>query len=124
MESTRWINQSQPPMLVYATIWLYIRAAFGLLFGLGGGPLGLLLALGYGASGLGIANEKRWGYRLGVALAALLVLFGALALLSLVDVGYFGSATGYAVISLMFDVALLFLLVNTTSRSYARMWFR
>ena len=45
-------------------------------------PLGLLVLIGLGAGGFGIANEKKWGYAIAVAAAvfqiAVFVLYGGL----------------------------------------------
>jgi hypothetical protein len=100
-----------------ATVLLYINAAFGLLFGelwwtLYGVPVGAVLVLGQGAAGLGIANEKKWGYWLGVALTGAWVAY-------LLNHFYFG-----AIISLMIYVAMLGLLLHPMSRSYRKTWFR
>ncbi len=108
-------------MLVTATIWLYIRAVFGVLFGVS--ALGLLFAGGYAAAGYGIANEKRWGHRLGISIAGLVCFVSLANLLSLINLAYFSNSTGSAIISLMFDVALFSMLVHPSSRSYAKTWF-
>jgi hypothetical protein len=105
----RWVDRSQPQTLMMATMILYINAVFSLLGGFG---LGLALAVGQVAAGLGIANEKKWGYWLGVALTALVV--GWLV--------FFFSF--YAVLTLIFYVALLALLLHPQSRSYRKTWFR
>lgn len=115
--SLRWVDRSQPQTLMSATILLYINAVFGLLFGqilatFYGFPLGAVLVLGQGAAGLGIANEKKWGYWLGVGLTALWVAF---------LVKYAGFT---AIISLLFYIALLALLLHPQSRSYRKVWFR
>lgn len=100
-----------------ATILLYMNAVFGLLFGLVwasfyGFPLGAVLVLGQAAAGLGIANEKKWGYWLGVVLVAAWVAF-LLKHFAFVDI-----------ITLLFYVALLALLLHPQSRSYRKVWFR
>lgn len=109
----RWIDRSQPQTLMTATMILYINAVFGLLFGyvFAFGGLGALIVLGQGAAGLGIANEKKWGYWLGVGVTALFVAY---------LVRYFSFA---AVINLLFYGALLGLLLHPQSRSYRRTWF-
>lgn len=114
MQSLRWVDKSQPQTLMMATIIMYINAGLGLLFGwfLILFPLGLILVLGPVPAGLGIANEKKWGYWLGVALTALMILF-------LVVSFSFG-----AIISLLFYIALFALLLHPMSRSYRRTWFR
>lgn len=113
MSQYRWVNRSQPQTLMSSTIIMYINAVFGLIYGqVFNLPLGTLLVLGSVAAGLGIANEKKWGYWLGVVLTALTV--GYL-------VRYFSFG---AIISLMFYGALLALLLHPQSRSYRKVWFR
>lgn len=89
---------------------LYFNAGFALLFwGLGLITLGVAAAAVF--AGYGIANEQRFGYILGVAVAGFLVV-GALS--GLVPTGIF---------SLMFDALLLYLLLSEESRNYQRIWF-
>jgi hypothetical protein len=108
-------------MLVTGTIWLYLRAVFGVIFG--ASLFGLVFAGGYAAAGFGIANEKRWGLRLGIGLAGLVCFVAVANLLSIVHLSYFSNSTGFAIISLMFDAALFAMLVHPSSRSYAKVWF-
>lgn len=109
---------------------LYIRAVFGLLLGsslraglavLVGGAFGVLLGAaalaGMVAAGFGIANERKWGYQLGVGLAALDV--G----LYLVIYGPFGVFRFSVLIGFAFSVALAALLLHPQSRDYQRIWF-
>ena len=125
VKTRRFVNPSQPQTLYSATFLLYFNAAFGLLFG--SSPLfffgflpGLVLTLGMAAGGYGIANEKRWGYYLGVGTAGLsLVPFAAY----VVSNGL-GSLFQLALLmSLVFPVALFVLLVHPMSRQYQRIWF-
>jgi hypothetical protein len=115
----RFLNQSQPQTLVIATMLLYINAVFGLLFGVA--ALSLLLALativGLAIGGYGIANEKKWGYI--VAVAAAVAQFGMLVLIFGVEVIEFP-----VIITLMFDGALVALLLHPESRDYQRIWFK
>ena len=104
----RWVDRSQPQTLMMATVVLYINAVLSIL----SGGFFLLLIIGQVAAGLGIANEKKWGYWLGVATTAFFV---ALMVLFL----SFG-----AIINLIFYIALLGLLLHPMSRSYYRTWFR
>ena len=102
-----------------ATFLLYINAAFGLLFG-GFGVISVVLAAGEIAAGFGIANEKRWGYILGVVWAVLgllpLVLYLlAHGLLAILSVNF--------LIAALFPVALFALLVHPLSREYQKIWF-
>jgi hypothetical protein len=111
METRRWTNPSQPQTLQIAVFLLYINAFFLVLFGaIGYFPL-LFVAIGGVAAGYGIANEQRWGYGLGVIVAAIplvLLLTGQ---------------TATDVIGLMFDIALAALLLHPQSRDYQRIWF-
>ena len=119
MEERRFLNQSQPQTLVIATMLLYINAVFGLLFGMFSlSPLlSLVTIIGLAAGGFGIANEKKWGYAIAVAaaviqVAMLLLLFG-------VEVLEFP-----LILTLMFDGALVALLLHPESRDYQRIWFK
>ena len=105
----RWLDRSQPQTLMSATILLYINAALGLLGGLS--LISLVFVVGQVAAGLGIANEKKWGYWLGVALTAVIVAWLVL------------NFAFIAVISLLFYIAMLALLLHPMSRSYRRTWF-
>lgn len=120
MEQRRWTNRHQPQTLQYAVFLLYANAVFTVISMLQYSAFPVLflgVVAGSVAAGWGIANEQKWGYLLGVAMAfAPFVLrvyyFGADALLS----------TG--IISLMFEIALIALLLHTQSREYQRTWFK
>jgi Flp pilus assembly protein TadB len=75
-------------------------------------PIGTIIVIGQVAAGFGIANEKKWGYWLGVVLMALQVAFLVL---------YFSP---YVIINLMIYGAMLALLLHRQSREYRRIWFR
>lgn len=117
-EPRRFLDQSQPQTLQIATILLYLNAALGVLYGAIASPIGLLLVLAMGAGGFGIANEKRWGYTLAVA--------GAVANLGL-PILVFGLDDVFKnvglLLALLFDVALVALLLHPQSREYQRIWF-
>ena len=108
----QWTNPSQPQTLQIAVFLLYMNAVFALLFGGLGSIYGLMIIAGGVAGGLGIAQEKRWGY--GVALAVALLPF-VLIIAGKVFIG--------GLISLLFDVALVALLLHPQSREYQRIWF-
>jgi hypothetical protein len=110
----RFLNQYQPQTLVMGTLLCYVQGFFALFTG---SVWGLLVALGLGLGGYGIANEKKWGYGLATATAILVVLF-VLAIAGF-DVLEFPLILGF-----MFDVALVALLVHPQSRDYQRIWFR
>jgi hypothetical protein len=116
METQRWINQTQPPNLFNAQIFLYIRAVFGLLSLLGGSVFAIPSVLG-ALGAYGIANEKKWGYQVAIGTAVFSLAFTVLLILS---AGLHFSL----IIGLLFDLLLVGLLLHPTSRSYARIWFK
>ena len=119
MNDWKWVNQYQPQTLVIATFLCYIDAVFGLLFGVAAtsvlAQLAIIVLLA--AGGFGIANEKRWGYAVAVIGAVLQVIM---------LVAVFGASllSSTAVISLLFDGALVALLLHPMSREYQRIWFK
>ena len=110
------MNPSQPQTLQIAVFLLYFNAAFTLIFGGLFSVFGLLIIVGSAAAGFGIANEQKWGYGVGLAMA---ILPFALLLLTLQ-----GGSGGVNVITLMFDIALVALLLHPQSRDYQRIWFK
>jgi hypothetical protein len=113
MPPIRWVDRSQPQTLMMATVLMYLNAALSLLFG---GALfsviGAVLFLGPIPAGLGIANEKRWGYWAGVVLACL-------------DVAWFALHLSFSsLVSVLFYGAEVALLLHPDSRSYRKIWFR
>lgn len=96
---------------------LYANAVFGLLFQIPFqlfGALGFLVVVAYAAGGFGVANDQNWGYAAAVGVSAL-VLVASVILIGL----QFNN-----IINLMFDVALLVLLIHPQSRSYQKLWFK
>jgi hypothetical protein len=117
MESRQWLNPSQPQTLQIAVILLYIDAFFLVLRGGIFTSYGLLIIAGSAGAGFGIANERKWGYALGVAVAC----FGPVLRFAL---GGFDAVFGVGLINLMFEVALIALLLHPQSREYQRVWFK
>jgi hypothetical protein len=110
-----WFDGSQPQTLQGAVMLCYLTAVFGVIGILVGGyPLAELVPIGLGVAGYAVANEKRWGYRLGIALAGLNVLVD----LYILILGFFG-----IVLSLVFAGVLLALFLHSQSREYERIWF-
>ncbi len=116
METRRWLNPSQPQTLQIAVFLLYINAFFAVLFGGFLHPYGLATIAGGIGAGFGIANEKKWGYGLAVVVATLPFL---------VRLAYNGinGILGGDIINLMFEIALVALLIHPQSRDYQRIWF-
>ena len=76
-------------------------------------------ASAWASAAFGIANEKKWGYGLAVAAAVLQVA------VHLPRLGIGGALTNFnPLLSLMFDGALVALLLHPMSRNYQRIWFR
>ena len=94
-------------------ILLYINAFFAVIYGAVFHPIGLLLVVAAVAAGFGIANERKWAYGLGVAAAIAPIAFRLFAM-SFASVGLIG---------LLFDIALVALLLHPQSRDYQRIWF-
>lgn len=114
MNDRKFVNQFQPQTLYIATILLYINAVFDFI---SFWPLLMVAAVVMAAAGYGIANELRWGYSLGMAIAIFRVVL--LFLLAGSDVLGFP-----LILTLLFDVALVALLAHPQSREYQRIWFK
>ncbi|MDA8291893.1 MAG: hypothetical protein M0Z33_09485 [Actinomycetota bacterium] len=115
MTERRWFPSHQPQTLQIAVALLYWNALLGLVFGLLSGGVGrfeLVLVLVEVFGGVGVANEKKWGYWL--AVLASLIPFGLL----------FAGYVGGGLLTLLFEVALVALLLHPQSRSYYKTWFR
>lgn len=119
VQPRQWTNQRQPQTLQIAVFLLYADAVLAVLFGQIFSGIGLLLAVGSAVAGYQIANERRWGYMLGVAVAGFRV--AVLGFFILTDPG--GATNLFFLISLVFPVALLMALVHPVSREYQRIWF-
>ncbi len=133
MTEQLWVNPRQPQTLYLAQVLMYIRGVlailFGALFAIGrlsifgsellGGAWVLLITVGLIAGAYGIANEQRWGYQLGLAAALGALLFPALRLFRADISGALSDPIG-----LMFDIALVALLLHPMSKEYQKIWFR
>jgi hypothetical protein len=106
----RFFDPSQPQTLQIATMLLYLDAVFAFL------GLVLLFAVAYGAAGYGMANGKKWGYGLALAVAVL-------RMVDLLVGSSIDQVLRQQTIELMFSVALLALLLHPQSREYQKIWF-
>lgn len=121
METQRWVNQAQPQTLYIAVILLYLDAGLAVLFGRVGSIFTLALVAGAVAAGFGIANERKWGYWLGIAIAA----FGLYPYLLVAATGHLGLLFDPRVlIGLAFAIAKFALLAHPMSRDYYKIWFK
>lgn len=119
-EPRRWFNQTQPQTLQIGVMLLYINAAFLVLYGAIFSVIGLALIAGLLGGAYGIANEKKWGYQVAVGVAVVNLA------IPIILVGGIGEALKSAsvLLTLMFDVALVALLLHPQSREYQKIWFR
>jgi hypothetical protein len=113
----RWFNPSQPQTLQIGVILLYFDAVILILYGAFRVPIYLAAMAAMGAGGFGIANDKKWGYALGI-LGAILNL--AIPLLYGASLGWY---LGPNLLNTIFSVALVALLLHPMSRDYQRIWF-
>ncbi len=120
METRRWTNPSQPQTLYMATFLLYIEAVLSVMFGGAFNPIGLLFVAAEVAGAFCIANEKRWGYYLAVAVAVLLL---APFVLAVATGGLKVLFSPTLILYALFPVALFALLVHPMSREYQKIWF-
>jgi nicotinamide riboside transporter PnuC len=114
----RFLNPAQPQTLQIAVFLLYANAAFTIiqmiiysLFP----PLAVALVAAGIAAGFGIANERKWGYGLGIVMAFLPFTLNFLA---------YGNPFSADLLSTMFEIALVALLLHPQSRDYQRIWFK
>jgi len=101
--------------LQIATIILYLNAALAVLAGALGEPLFVLIVALMVGGAFGIANERKWGYALGIAAAV-----SPFAL----RIYYHAPLLGTSVLNLIFEIALIALLLHPMSRDYQRIWFK
>ena len=116
MNQTRFLNTSQPQTLVIGTLLLYMNAFFNLLLMFQGVAVMVFIFPAMAAGAFGIANERKWGYVLGVA--------GAIAYVLVLISWYRFGVLGDAFISFLFAGALVALLLHPMSRDYQKIWFR
>jgi hypothetical protein len=99
---------------------LYASAVFSVIFGYVFTPIGFAIAAGSVFGGLGIANDKRWGYNLALAISVLGLL--PFVLIAAAD-GVTEVLDPFVLINMIFPVARFALLVHPMSREYQRIWF-
>lgn len=122
-EQLKFFDPTQPQTLQIAVLLFYFTAAFDMLFlllGAGFDPIRLFLVLLGAVAAYGIANEKRIAYLAAIGLAALNLAWFAFTVVA----GLTLLLSFNGIIALMFDVALLLLLVHPMSRDYQKIWFR
>jgi hypothetical protein len=119
MERRRWLNPTQPQTLQIGVMLLYVNAALTIITGGIFSLIGIIIAAAEAAGGFGIANERKWGYIVGVAAAILPLAWVVYLLLNGASL-----AVGFGLIGLVFQIALVALLLHPQSREYQRIWFK
>ena len=115
MNNYRFLNTSQPQTLVNATLLCYFEAVFRLIGSGGFLPL-VVIAVGLGIGGFGVANEKKWSYGLALVVSVLHLLFWIAV--------YGAHVLGFPqIIDVAFAGILVALLAHPMSRDYQRIWF-
>lgn len=129
MTQRRWFNPNVPQTLYVAQFLLYFDAFWallGVLFGGGLGLLGVVSLAAYVYGAYGIANEQKRGYQVAVvasflplALRALFAVFFGDGLIG--DIGFILFSNN--VLSVIFQYALIALLLHPMSREHQKIWF-
>lgn len=121
MEQRKLFNQMQPQTLRVAVVMLYFHAVSAVLnLSRGASVIGLFVTLAAIAGGIaayGIANDRKWGYNLGLASAVIALAFDLL-LLFLGGIGF------TLTISMMLNAALVAVLLSSQTKSYVATWFK
>ncbi len=129
MSQRRWYNPNLPQTLVIAQFLLYFDAFFlllGALFGGGLGVLGIIALAAYVYGAYGIANEQKRGYLVAVgasflplALRILVAQFARDGIFSELSFVLFAGNP----VSVIFEYALIGLLLHPMSRNHQKIWF-
>ena len=128
MSERRWFNPNVPQTLYIAQFLLYLDAFWmllGALTGSGLGLLGILALAAYVYGAYGIANEKKLGYQVAVVASFIPLALRFLQLITGVngaDVSYVLFST--SILNVLFEYALIALLLHPMSREHQMIWFR
>ena len=139
----KWFDRMQPQTLQIATMLLYLNGFFALMSVIDGNDylgyirdrywfgliIGLMIVALHIFGGLLMANDRKIGYRFGVAAAfsPFVLRFWALSdLASRVSgqISFYRKISGGNTTSLIFEIALCALLLHSQSRSHQRIWYR
>lgn len=146
LDSKKWFDRMQPQTLQIATWLLYLNGFFALVsvfdktgylgyirfrFGLGL-VIGLLVVAAHVMGGFLMANDRKLGYRLAVVAAFSPFVLRSVAMadlrahyefpISLVDY-LLGRPLGGGLVTIVFDAALIALLLHRQSRDHQRIWY-
>lgn len=128
MSQRRWFNPNVPQTLYVAQFLLYFDAFWALLALFGPlGPFGLISLGAYLYGAYGIANEQKRGYQVAVVAAFLPLTLRTIAAVLvgdglIGDLGYILTAGN--ILNVIFEYALIALLLHPMSREHQKIWFR
>jgi hypothetical protein len=128
MSQRRWFNPNVPQTLYIAQFLLYFDAFWALLSVLGPvGPLGLISVGAYVYGAYGIANELKRGYQVAVFASFIPIILRTIASVLFgdglfADIGFILFSGN--VINVIFEYALIALLLHPMSREHQKVWFR
>ncbi|NNN19495.1 MAG: hypothetical protein HKL84_06520 [Acidimicrobiaceae bacterium] len=120
MDSPRWFDRSLPQTLQIATLLLYMNGVVTVLFS-AFAPFILLPAVAELVGAYGISNSKRWGYItavVGAIFPLLILLIDAVSFRISIFSIIFSSP-----LTLIFEIALVALLLHPQSREHQKIWF-
>lgn len=139
----KWFDRMQPQTLQIATMLLYLNGFFALMsvvdrndylgyirdrywFGV---VIGMMTVSLHVFGGLLMANDRKLGYKLGVAAAfsPFLLRFWAFSDFTSRmggEISLYRKISGGSTTSLVFEIALCALLLHTQSRTHQRIWYR
>jgi hypothetical protein len=124
ISTMRWFDKSQPQTLQIAVMLLYFHVILAMLFGTYSYlPWGLVITVLSFAGAFGCANEKKWGYVAAIAAAVFPFAF-RLMFWRGHNISLFDKITGGNIINVIFEAALVALVLHPMSRNYQRIWFK
>lgn len=135
-ERRKWIDRMQPQTLQIATWLLYINGFFALVELIDGGGvlhyfrvqyslgifLGLIIVAAYVAGAFLMANERKIGWKISLAVGASPFLLTFIAYTDL-NAALRYRLFGASLLSFAFDVAVLALLLHPQSKEHQRIWY-
>ena len=139
----KWFDKMQPQTLQIAAMLLYLNGFFALVnvfdttgylgyirsrFGFGF-VFGLVVVGAHVFGGFLMANDRKLGYKLGLAAAfSPFVLrywaFSDLANFTGARISFYDKISGGSTMGLIFEIALCVLMLHSQSRSHQRIWYR
>lgn len=132
MPDRRWYNPHLPQTLAIAQILLYLDAFWALLAVLTGGLGAISLLIGVAAvaayvfGGYGIANEMKLGYQVAVVASFLPLAMRTIQAVLYGD-GIIGDLRyilfGLNILNVVFEYALIALLLHPLSKNHQKIWF-